>query len=480
MQWIDYDIFWAWGTIALITLIAAGYCVIAFNWYFQMRMRSHAQSNAALRKLVGICISCIVCGSSLYLMEMPWLMWRLYDAILVVVAIRTWTFVIRVRGLSLLNEKLAQIDEMDRTARKYRQIAELLPHMVWTANVDGQIDFSNVRWHEYVGDNRSWLDAVHPQQQQEARLQWLAAVEARQAMQIEVRLAGTSGYRTFSVKATPIVQGNAIKWLGACADVEDQKLLAAEKELQARQKAFFLNALSHDLRAPLHNVVLNAHLLKMTARDEADIQSVNMIMENAVAAGDLVTRLLDFAKVGARDDNHVESVSMSAVVQQVVRRFMPIAEAKALYLRTSGDADALVATDRQKIVRILSNLVDNAIKYTTRGGVTIALAADVDQVSLQISDTGIGIPSANVPYLFDEFYQVNNYERDRSKGFGMGLAICRCLARHLGGDVRLAHSSNEGSCFELVIKILGADRRGRPVGQDCDRAPAEPTGLCGV
>src|SRR5687767_5827544 len=126
METFDYDIFWAWGTIALTTLIAAGYCVIAFNWYFQTKLRSQIQSRAALRKLAGICLCSVICGTSLYLTDMPWLMWRLYDAILIVVALRTWTFVIRVRGLSLVNEKLAQIDEMDREARKYRQIAELL------------------------------------------------------------------------------------------------------------------------------------------------------------------------------------------------------------------------------------------------------------------------------------------------------------------------------------------------------------------
>src|SRR6185295_11829212 len=105
------------------------------------------------------------------------------------------------------------------------------------------------------------------------------------------------------------------------------------------------------------------------------------------------------------------------------------------------------------------NLVDNAIKYTSRGGVSIVLSASAGEVLLRISDTGIGIPQENVPYLFDEFYQVNNLERDRSKGFGMGLAICKCLARHVGGDVRLASTSPEGSSFEISLKNVSVDRR---------------------
>jgi signal transduction histidine kinase len=368
MDLLDYDIFWAWGTIALTTLIAAGYCVIAFNWYFQTKLREHAKSQAALRKLAGISVSCILCGSSLYLAEMPWAMWRVYDALLVLVALRTWTFVFRTRGLSLVHEKVAQADQKVRAAQEYRQMA--------------------------------------------------------------------------------------------------------------RQKSFFLNALSHDLRAPLHNVLLNAHLLKMSSRDETDAESVAMIMENAVAAGDLVTKLLDLAKVGARDDNSVEPVSLTAVLNHVVRRFTPIAEEKELFLRldaSRGD-EAVIATDRHKLERVVSNLVDNAIKYTKRGGVIVSLSARKDHIAVHITDTGIGIPADHVPYLFEEFYQVENHERDRSKGFGMGLAICRCLARHLGGDVRLSSTSREGSCFEVTIKDLGADRRGRPRSASCDRTAAEPAG----
>jgi signal transduction histidine kinase len=323
---------------------------------------------------------------------------------------------------------------------------------------------------------------VHPDEQLQVHRQWQQALATRRPMQLEARLGGANGYRTFVVKATPIVQGDVIhiKWLGACADIEEQKLFAAEKEMQARQKSFFLNALSHDLRAPLNNVVLNAHLLKMSIREEAEVESVSMIMENAVAAGHLVTKLLDFAKVGAKDDNVVEDVSVALVLQQVVRRFGPLAEQKGLYLRTEGDPDVRVATDRHKLERILSNLVENAIKYTSCGGVVIALTQEPGRVSFKVTDTGIGVAPQNVPFLFDEFYQANNFERDRSKGFGMGLAICRSLARHLGGDIKLAATSGEGSCFEFSIHNLGADCRGRSGGADGDRPAAAAAGLCRV
>ena len=155
---LESDIFWSWATIALSTLVAAGYCVIAFNWYFQQKLHRVAEARAALKRLRGICISCAVCGTVLYLSDMPWAFWAVYNVILLVVAARTWTFLLHMRGLSLLGERLAQVDELEKSAHKYQQIAELLPDMVWMANAQGQVDYSNERWHAFAGDSRNWLE----------------------------------------------------------------------------------------------------------------------------------------------------------------------------------------------------------------------------------------------------------------------------------------------------------------------------------
>ncbi len=517
---LHQDPIWVAVTLALSALVAIGYAVIAVNWYFQSRLAGQAESRATLRRLRNICLCCGICGSTFYLTDMPWIVWRFYDVCLLVFAWSTWSFVWRMRGLGLVDERLAQVAELERAATRYREIAELLPHMVWTATAHGVVDFSNQAWHGYVGaGDRTWLDAVHPDERFRVLNLWNAAIAARHAVNFEARLGGRDGYRTFLVRATAIKQGEAVKWLGACADIEDQKLLAAEKEMQVRQKSFFLNALSHDLRAPLHNVLLNAQLLKMSsdAGDPLDTEALDMIMENSVAAADLVAKLLDYAKVGAEDENVIEPVQLPMLLSQIVRRYTPLAEQKGLFLRkfetaTSGDVPPpsfQISTDRQKLERIICNLVENAVKYTARGGVVLELSTRAGgEARIRVRDSGIGIPHDKIPYLFDEFYQVNNYERDRSKGFGMGLAICRSLARHIRAEVRLAATGTDGSCFEIVLandsddgsggsgehdgdigrdedrrgaeQPLGPDRGGRPLSAagDCDD-PA-PAGLCGL
>jgi signal transduction histidine kinase len=135
-------------------------------------------------------------------------------------------------------------------------------------------------------------------------------------------------------------------------------------------------------------------------------------------------------------------------------------------------ADACLRTDRHKLQRILGNLIENAIKYTPRGGVTVSVEPTREEVAIRVRDTGIGIPRDKAANLFDEFYQVENEERDRRKGFGLGLAICRSLARQIGGDVRLASSGPEGSCFECVLRSGGQGE----VPQDHDEEARECLG----
>lgn len=477
-----------WGCVTLVLSVAVivGYAVIAFNWYFQAKLRRTADSKAALTQLRGIFVCCVLCGFLFVVMKTNWYVWRLYDVVLLVIAVRAWTFIHRMRGMSLVDERLAQVTELEESAQKYRNIAELLPHMVWMASADGDVDFSNRQWCSYAGDGRTWLDAVHPDERHAVRAWWRDAVAAQQPVSREVRLGGRGQYRTFIINAAPIVQGNAAKWLGACADIEDQKVLAAEKETRARRHAFFLNALSHDLRAPLNNISLNAHVLKMSAVDPVEVESINMIQEGALAAGELLTRLLDFARVGAHEQNEIAEVFPAAVLQQAMRRFAPIAAQKGLQLRADGGdaalaADIAILTDRHKLERVINNLIDNAIKYTSNGGVFVGLEVrDGGILSIRIRDTGVGIPPESVPHLFDEFYQVNNHARDPVQGFGIGLAICRCLARQLGGDVRLDSSGPHGSCFEFILKGVRLGRRGRRGGAEGDLADPPEARLCRI
>jgi signal transduction histidine kinase len=492
------DLRWAWLTLTLSAAVTVGYVAIAFNWYFQAKLHRRRESRAALGRLSGIVASCGAFGAWFFASDLSWRAWRVYDLVLAALAVYTWWFALRMRGMGLVDQRLAEADELERAVTRYRDIAELLPHVVWTATAEGLVDYSNRRWADFAGAGVTWVEAVHPDERDDALAWWDRVVRERLPASREVRLEGCAGeFRTFVVSATPSSHGGAVKWLGACADVEDQKRLAAEKEEQARQKTFFLNALSHDLRAPLNNVVLNAHLLKMSASDASQEESAKVIVDNAVAAGELVTKLLECAKSDGSDQNAADVVPLAGMLRQVARRFQPVAEQKGLSLRVAAEDDVEVLTDRQKLERVIANLVDNAVKFTDHGGIEIELARPEGELGgqpgpvatrVRVRDTGIGVPAGAAAFLFDEFFQVDNHERDRAKGFGMGLAICRSLARQLGGDVRLAATGPGGSCFEVVLDGCGARSRphhspgggGRSDGAESGDCDPEAAGVCRV
>ena len=469
------DVYWGLFTIALSVAVVVGYVVIVFKWFFQFKLSERAAARAAvarLRVIVACCAGLGVVFLSFNLARFAWT-WRVYDIMLLLLVCYTWVFALRMRGSTLVDERLAQMAQLEQSVGRYRDIAELLPHVVWTATSGGEVDYSNRSWAQYAGGRTSWLDAVHEQQAAEVHRAWQEAVRDRVPFQREVRLLGGTQARTFVVRATPIFYGEAVKWLGACADIEDQKRLAAEQESQAKQKAFFLNALSHDLRAPLNNIALNAHLLKAMAAGPEELETINTIGENVAAAAQLLTTLLDYARAG-QENNTVERVSVTALLHQVRRRFLPAVSGKNLYLRVVGDEPPCY-TDRHKLERIVSNLVDNAVKHTPHGGIELSTRASGDRLSIYVTDTGGGVPGDSAPHLFEEFYQVENHERDRRKGFGLGLAICKALARQLGGDVRLARTGPEGSCFEVTISDQ-RPRRGRQ-RDDHEGHHADPSDL---
>ena len=119
------------------------------------------------------------------------------------------------------------------------------------------------------------------------------------------------------------------------------------------------------------------------------------------------------------------------------------------------------AADRADAVILdLEDAVAQEAKHDARLAL-VAATLDPERVIVRVTDTGSGVPESHAGRLFDEFYQVNNHERDRRKGFGMGLAICSSLAQQLGGNVRLASTGADGSCFEVCFKSARHDRGGR-------------------
>ncbi|QDV35300.1 Sensor histidine kinase RcsC [Tautonia plasticadhaerens] len=240
-----------------------------------------------------------------------------------------------------------------------------------------------------------------------------------------------------------------------------------EERAESRRKSLFLNSISHDLRTPLNGLMLQAQLAEMELGDlplsaeqvAGQREALTVIRSNAKAVAALLDRLLEYGRVeGGEESFHPIAFDLDDLVNGVVGRFRAVAGEKRLTLEVSSPPGLSVYTDATILERIVSNLVDNALKFTHAGGVRLDVERTGDSVAIHVADMGPGIAPEHLGRIFDDFFQVGNDERDRTKGFGLGLAITRRLARQLGGDVGVSSRVGSGSRFTVVLPGVVARR----------------------
>jgi signal transduction histidine kinase/CheY-like chemotaxis protein len=226
-----------------------------------------------------------------------------------------------------------------------------------------------------------------------------------------------------------------------------------------RAKSRFLASASHDLRQPLHTLSLYSAALRVRKTDQRTQEMAREIGNAIASLGTLLDALLDISKLDAGAVRPETSrFGLDALLSRMAADFRPIAQAKGLALVLDTHVPLTVETDPVLFERVLGNLIDNAIKYTASGSVRVAAQTVSDKVVLSITDTGPGIPRVEHERVFEEFYQLANPERDRSRGIGLGLAIVRRLTELLRIRLELESDLGRGTTFRLTLPLI-RDRR---------------------
>jgi signal transduction histidine kinase len=241
-----------------------------------------------------------------------------------------------------------------------------------------------------------------------------------------------------------------------------------ETREESRRKSFFLNAISHDLKTPLNGLMLQAELaeLKLASNDPDSLRdSLVEIRSCARATADLLNSFMEIGRIDWSDGSATPGfVDLGELVREVAARHRPHAEQKNLGLLCHAPSRMIISTDRVKVERILSNLIDNAIKFTKSGVVELVVETRTSDVAIHVADTGEGITAEDQAAIFNDFFQVHNSERDSRKGFGLGLAIAQRLAQQLGGNLTVESTSGRGSRFTLVLTAALAEHDRRTKG----------------
>ena len=244
----------------------------------------------------------------------------------------------------------------------------------------------------------------------------------------------------------------------------------AAAERASAEKTRFLATASHDLRQPLHAIALFGAALENELREHHGSRNAQRLMRAVNALGNSLDTMLDVSRLDAGVITpDIAPVSLDAMFRSLNHMFAAQAEQRALQLRVRASG-LWVHSDAQLLYRMLSNLVDNALKYTAHGGVSVRARARGGVVWIEVLDTGIGIAPEQQDRVFEEYYQVQNPGRDRAQGLGIGLSIVERLSRLLDHPVQVTSRMGRGTRFRLELPMVAAapQHDGRPA------APAHP------
>ncbi|NJM53325.1 MAG: HAMP domain-containing histidine kinase [Blastocatellia bacterium] len=188
--------------------------------------------------------------------------------------------------------------------------------------------------------------------------------------------------------------------------------------------------------------------------DEAAVKrGIEVIGRNARTQTKLIEDILDYARITSGKLNlEIKQIDLIKLVEIAVDGIKPLADAKQIELQTVLDSNALVSGDSYRLQQVLGNLLQNAVKFTPENGkVQITVKKNVSDIEISISDTGKGISTDFLPYVFERFQQAEQSKSGRNTGLGLGLAIVKNLAEALGGRVTVESQVGKGSTFRVFL-----------------------------
>ena len=364
---------------------------------------------------------------------------------------------------------------------RFRQLADAMPQIVWTARPDGHLDYYNRRWYEFTGrpegeeGDQSWTPILHPDDVRPCLELWRASVESGRPYEIEYRFCDRAGdYRWQLGRALPIRDeaGRVVRWFGTATDIDDRKraegaLRAARDEAEEanRAKNQFLAVLSHELRTPLNPILLAASsMLDRPAEPEEIRPNLEMIRRNVHLQARLIDDLLDVMRiVRGKMPLHWEVADAHSLIEHAAQICRGEIQDHRLDLVLDLAARRHhVSADPARLQQVFWNLIKNAVKFTPEGGSIAIRSANRpgpegrgERLAFEIADTGIGIEPEALSRIFDPFQQGETTITRRFGGLGLGLAICKGVVEAHGGSIEVeSPGPGRGATFRIALDAL--------------------------
>jgi PAS domain S-box-containing protein len=386
--------------------------------------------------------------------------------------------------------------------RRYRNLAEAIPHIVWTADAGGRIEYFNRHWFEATGLGESeslggrWREALNEEDRPAVEETWAQSVAHGERFEIQCRLRQADGeHRWYLCRALPeLVEGRIARWLGTFTDVDDQRRAHEKARSAVRLRDEFLSVASHELRTPLtslqlHLQSLDRALARIRAAEgrraeapappggpEAPAEArgasgepmesrfatqVGSAVRQTERLARLVDSLLDVSRITTGMlELRPEELDLAEVARDVVQRFASEAARSGSTVELRADRPAVGVWDRLRMEQIVTNLLSNALKYGGGKPIEVSVSAGDGSADVVVRDHGIGIATDQLQRIFDRF--TRGVPSRHYGGLGLGLYIVRQIVDAHGGHVEAISERDGGTTFHVHLPLSAPTHAAEP------------------
>ncbi len=365
-------------------------------------------------------------------------------------------------------------ESLQTTEEKYRRIVETSLEGIWLSDKNFKTTFVNRRMAEMLGSTVEELfdsgmpDHINPEHR-DLLLKEVNSNALSDGNVMELLFNCKDGRSLWALVSTNILHGDSGEPLGILSmvtDITDRK--HAESEMQAartkaeessRLKSVLIMNMNHELRTPMNGILGFASLLKDEITDPAHAEIMKDIYDSGNRLMNTLNSIMEFAMLeSGHVKPNIEECNLKSVLQSVSDVFSVKAAEKGLMFSSKIDtADVIVKTDSEMLKTVFSNVIDNAVRFTEKGGVIIEASISAEEnktgAVISICDTGIGISREKHELIFDEFKQVSEGYGRSHEGIGLGLSIAKRIAALLDVDLFLDSSNSNGTIFKIRINV---------------------------
>ena len=361
-----------------------------------------------------------------------------------------------------ISERKRAEAELLASEARFRQLADSMPQIVWTARPDGYFDYYNERWYEFTGSaqgidsDASWVSSLHPDDLLHWRETWNTAVQSGTPYNIQYRLWNRQehGWRWFIGQALPVrdAAGNIVKWFGSCTDIDDQKRIEDELRRTNQDLEQFAFSASHDLQEPLRGIKIYSELFAKRYSDKLDNQGLEFLgymRSGATRLEMLVRDLLSYTQVTKFEKLLKPCDAAEALTLALANLAGIVSETGAQV--TAGPLPTL-RVHGTHLQQLFQNLIGNAIKYRKPDHPSVVHVTSERQDGgwiFAVSDNGIGIAPEYRENIFGLFKRLHN--DDEYSGTGIGLAICKRIVDRYQGRIWAESEPGCGSIFRFTL-----------------------------